>query len=154
MLFVYPVSNYISIKMENKEIEERLYQKNVKPTAIRIMIYKLMHEASGPLSLLDLENELDTVDKSTIFRTLMLFLSNHVVHAIEDGSGSIKYEICSNSCNCSIDDMHTHFYCESCHRTFCFKNINIPLVNMPDGFKMNSINYIIKGYCPECAAKL
>lgn len=28
-------------------------------------------------SLLDLENELDTVDKSTIYRTITLFLAHH-----------------------------------------------------------------------------
>ena len=75
-----------------------------------------------------------------------------VIHAIEDGSGSLKYEICSSECSCSIDDMHTHFYCERCHRTFCFKNIQIPLIHLPEGFTMQSINYMVKGICADCAA--
>ena len=79
-------------------------------------------------SLLDLENELDTVDKSTIYRTITLFLAHHLIHGIDDGTGSLKYAVCSNDCNCEVDDLHTHFYCENCHRTFCMKSIHVPIV--------------------------
>ena len=58
-------------------------------------------------------------------------------------------------CDCAeeIDDEHTHFFCEQCRRTFCLKQIQVPVVPLPDGFKLNSINYVLKGLCPECAAK-
>ncbi len=131
----------------------RLEKKGVKPTALRLLILRTMLNAPQSVSLNDLETMLETVDKSTIFRTLTLFLSRHVIHAIEDGSGSLKYEVCSNECSCSIDDMHTHFYCEQCHRTFCFKNIQIPVINLPEGFTMQSINYMVKGICSDCTAK-
>lgn len=77
-----------------------------------------MMQHKEAFSLLDLENDLDTVDKSTIYRTITLFLTHHLIHAIDDGSGSLKYAVCSNDCNCEVDDLHTHFYCEKCHRTF------------------------------------
>lgn len=130
----------------------RLEKKGVKPTALRLLILRTMMDTPIAVSLSDLCERLGTVDKSTIFRTLTLFLSRHVIHAIEDGSGSLKYEICSSECSCSIDDMHTHFYCERCHRTFCFKNIQIPLIHLPEGFMMQSINYMVKGICADCAA--
>jgi Fe2+ or Zn2+ uptake regulation protein len=43
-----------------------------KPTAIRMLVLKVMIETEQAVSLLDLENKLDTVDKSTIFRTITL----------------------------------------------------------------------------------
>ena len=137
---------------QNEIYANRLEKKGVRATAVRLLVFRAMIEASEAVSLLDLENKLVTVDKSTIFRTLHLFLIHRVVHAIEDGSGSLKYEICSSECSCSIDDMHTHFYCERCHRTFCFKNIQIPLIHLPEGFTMQSINYMVKGICADCAA--
>ena len=59
----------------------------------------------------------------------------------------------ADDCDCGVDDEHTHFYCVRCHRTFCLKRIHVPVVELPDGFRMDSINYVIKGLCPECAEK-
>ena len=112
-----------------------------------------MLKAGRSVSLLDLENMLDTIDKSSIFRTITLFLSHHLVHSIDDGTGSFKYAVCSASCSCEVNDLHTHFHCESCNKTFCFQNIPTPVVQVPEGFTLNSINYVLKGLCPECAAK-
>ena len=98
--------------------ETILERRGVKPTSNRLLVLRAMFKVSRPVSLSELETELDTVDKSSIFRVLTLFVSHHVVHAIEDGSGTMKYEVCTGEDRCSLSDMHTHFYCESCHRTF------------------------------------
>lgn len=132
---------------------KRLEKKNVRPTAIRLLVIDAIMSAKRAVSLSDLETILDTVDKSSIFRTLELFVKHHVVHAIDDGSGSIKYEICEGEEECTLDDMHIHFYCTSCHKTFCFKTIHIPFVKIPDGFTVDSANYTLKGICKDCAAK-
>ena len=139
---------FLLVIMEN--CIERLEKKGVRVTSIRILVLNALMNASGTMSLGDLESALETVDKSSIFRTLDLFVKKHVVHAIDDGSGSVKYEVCEGEDECTLADMHTHFYCESCHRTFCLKDISAPIVSLPQGFQANSINYIIKGICPEC----
>ena len=133
--------------------ETILERRGVKPTSNRLLVLRAMFKASRPVSLSELETELDTVDKSSIFRVLTLFVSHHVVHAIEDGSGTMKYEVCTGEDRCSLSDMHTHFYCESCHRTFCFKSIGIPSIDLPEGFTMCSVNYMVKGICPQCAVR-
>ena len=81
---------------------KKLEQREIKPTAIRLLILKTMMQHKEAFSLLDLENDLDTVDKSTIYRTITLFLTHHLIHAIDDGSGSLKYAVCSNDCNCEV----------------------------------------------------
>ncbi len=139
--------------MANEELYlKQLTKRNIKPTAIRLLVLKELMNADRAFSMLDLENRLVTVDKSTIFRTITLFLTHHLIHAIDDGTGSLKYAACSNDCNCEAHDLHTHFYCESCHRTFCFKTIHIPRVTLPEGFSTRSINYVIKGLCSDCSS--
>ena len=137
--------------MNSSHCEAILLKHGIRPTAVRILLLEVMERFEHTFSLADLETEADTLDKSSIFRSLALFAEHHLVHALEDGSGMMKYEICEGEGCCSIDDMHTHFYCEVCHRTFCFKTIHIPGIELPEGFKMTSINYMVKGTCPHCS---
>ena len=124
--------------MEDKCIE-KLNRRGIKPTAMRVLILRTMMSIPSAVSLADLEEELDTVDKSTIFRAITLFHAHHLIHCIDDGSGALKYAVCSDDCDCSVSDLHSHFYCERCHRTFCFENIHVPVVNLPDGFTVSSV---------------
>ena len=127
--------------MEENVYLDKLERRDIKPTAIRLLILKNMLEVGRAVSLLDLETLLDTVDKSTISRTIALFLSHHLIHSIDDGSG-----------NCVVQDLHSHFYCEKCHRTFCLEGTHIPVIDLPKGFTLHSINYVLKGICPECTS--
>lgn len=131
----------------------KLTYRGIKPTATRLLILKEMMRGCQAVSLPDLEHILPTVDKSTISRTLTLFLLHRLCHGIDDGSGALKYAVCSDDCDCTVKDEHTHFYCENCHRTFCLKHLSVPVVDTPDGFSLNSINYVLKGLCPECYRK-
>uniref|UniRef100_A0AB33J796 Transcriptional regulator n=1 Tax=Prevotella sp. GTC17254 TaxID=3236794 RepID=A0AB33J796_9BACT len=141
-------------KMPNEDYYiHKLELRDIRPTAIRLLILKEMSRGDEAVSMPDLERWLPTVDKSTISRTLSLFLLHRLVHAIDDGSGMLKYAVCDDSCDCSVDDEHTHFYCERCHRTFCLKRIAVPVVPLPNGFQLNNINYVLKGVCPDCAEK-
>lgn len=136
--------------MDKQRCIERLEKKGVRVTSIRMLVLDALMRASRTMSLADLETELETVDKSSIFRTLEVFEANHLVHSIDDGTGSMKYEICEGEDSCTVADMHTHFYCEKCHKTYCLKEINAPLVDLPEGFTVHSVNYIIKGICSSC----
>ena len=127
--------------------------RGVKPTSTRLLVYRALAEHRHALSLRELDDVLDTVDRSTIFRTLTLLLEHHLVHAIEDGTGAAKYEVCEGHDDCSLDDQHIHFYCLRCHRTYCFPTIHIPAIQLPEGFTMESVNYLVKGTCQNCAAK-
>lgn len=142
----------------NQDMNEEVYlrmltNREIKPTAIRLLVLRTMLHTKQAVSLLDLENLLETVDKSTLFRTITLFLSHHLIHSIDDGTGSLKYAVCHDDCSCVITDLHTHFCCECCHKTFCLENIPIPTVKLPEGFILNGVNYVLKGLCADCALK-
>ena len=128
-----------------------LNRRKIKPTAIRLLILKAMMQFERAFSSLDLENYLETVDKSTVSRTINLFLEHHLVHCIDDGSGSLKYSVCGNECNCYVEELHAHFYCLKFHRTFCLRNIPVPMVELPRNFTLESINYVLKGCCEDCS---
>lgn len=139
--------------MDTTEAINWLTQKEVKPTSNRILVLKKLKAEARPVTLLDLSNQMLTMDKSSIFRVLTLFLEHDVVHAFEDGRGVLNYELCSSAGHCHHNDGHIHFYCEACHRSFCLEDISIPHFNLPEGFSPHSISFVIKGECPECKRK-
>lgn len=138
--------------MSNIEIENILNGKGVKPTPNRILIIKELLKAAHPVSLANLEKSLGfTLDKASIFRVLELFAEKDVVHVIEDGSRSLKYELChSSGTHHNISDQHVHFYCKKCKETYCFEEVKIPLITIPNDFSPHAINYMVKGICPKC----
>lgn len=136
--------------MTNEEIEKKLESKNVKPTAMRTLVYKTLSDSKKALSLIDLEQKFEKVERSTIFRALKTFEENFIVHAVDDGTGSVKYAVCDDECTCTLHDLHVHFFCKRCGRTRCMKELPIPKVNLPDGYTYESAQFIINGVCLSC----
>lgn len=122
----------------------------VKPTSIRILTYKAVSELHDTFSLGDLEGMLDDVDKSSIFRALRVLHDHHLIHALEDGSGSLKYCVCHNHGECKADEHHCHFYCEKCKKTYCLEECIVPEATLPPGFVAREANYVVKGLCANC----
>ncbi len=135
------------------DIEKKLEERGIRPTANRILVMRALHGFDRSFSLRDMEDKIDTLDKSSVFRTLRLFAEHHLIHEIDDGSGSLKYELCTVEHTSEYDDLHTHFFCEKCNRTICLHDIPVPHVPLPEGFVTTSINYVIKGICDECSGK-
>lgn len=135
------------------DYNELLSRHDVRPTSVRVLIYKVMQEYHNTFSLSDLEAALDSVDKSSIFRTLNVFVEHHLLHKIEGGDGVTRYCLCHNDHVCDVEELHCHFYCERCRKTFCLDKIHIPVVKCPDGFELHQVDYLLKGLCPACSAK-
>lgn len=159
MIFSYKVAKVrkktliLQIMEEKQPCIALLEKHNIKPTANRILILKTLLSTSNPLSMTEIEEELDTVDKSNIFRTLSLFAEKHLVHTIEEGREGVRYEVCFSLHEDEDNDIHPHFVCERCHKTFCMKDFSIPKISTPENFSVHSINYVIKGLCSECEHK-
>lgn len=130
------------------------------PTPNRILVLRSLLTDERPKSLTDIETELATLHKSSIQRVLTLLLEHGLVHAMEDGRGVVLYELChrhetageeDDDAGMPHSDLHPHFYCEVCHRTYCFHEIGMPEIALPEGFEARSVNYMIKGVCPRCS---
>jgi len=134
----------------NESLEKRLNQRDIKPTAMRILVLQYLMEQDSAVSLHRIEAAFDNADKSTLYRTLKTFEKNKLVHTIDDGTKQLKYALCLESCLCESDDLHYHFHCTVCQNTFCLTNQNIPKIELPKNFKMQQANMVIKGLCEGC----
>ena len=139
--------------MDVSKIEEILQGHGIKPTSNRIVVLRELTSAERPMSLTELEYKILSIDKSGIFRALSVFKEHHLVHVLEDGGDGVRYELCRSHDGDTDDDQHAHFYCERCRRTFCLDYIAVPQVDLPEGYEARSVNYMIKGVCPDCARR-
>lgn len=94
---------------------------------------------------------MEKADKVTIYRTLKTFEKHKLVHAIDDGSGSVKYALCASSCECAPEDVHAHFRCNVCNGTYCLKEYHLPLLSLPEDFHLTGMNLVLYGLCKKCA---
>lgn len=139
--------------MDSTEAVRHLEQKGVRATANRILVLKELCTRGRPLSLADLEALMPLMDKSSIFRTLSLFVEHDVAHAFCDGRGILHYELCADEGACRHSDYHVHFYCEACRRTFCLEHAPLGMPPLPDGFTAHGYAFVIKGLCAGCKEK-
>ncbi len=136
--------------MEEKVCIAMLEEHGIRPTVNRILMLKTLAAEGSPMSMKELEYKILTIDKSNVFRSLMLFKERHLVHVIEDGNGGVKYELCFSHDDEEDDDEHLHFFCEQCHRTICMHDTPLPQVHAPEGYELRSASFLLKGICPEC----
>ncbi len=136
-----------------EEIDDKLKSRNIKPTAMRQLVLEILTEQKTAISLPELEEKFAFADKSTLYRTLKTFQDNKLIHSIDDGSGAIRYAVCHDTCQCNPEDLHLHFFCNSCNQTFCLTEIPVPSINLPSDFSLESVNFVVKGICKECNKK-
>jgi len=129
---------------------EILENVGIKPTSNRILVLRTLLGAKSPMSLIELETELETLDRSSIQRVLTILSGHGLVHVMEDGRGIAKYEVCHSHDHHTNDDHHVHFYCEKCEKVFCLEDTAIPRIPVPDGFEVKGANFMLKGICPDC----
>lgn len=136
-----------------KQLEERLQQKSIRPTAMRLLVLEFLDGRDSAISLTDLENGFERSDRITLYRTLKTFEEKGLVHSIDDGSGAPKYALCQDDCISSYHrDLHVHFYCHSCKQTYCLPSYKIPDLRLPAGYIAEEASLLVKGQCERCRA--
>jgi Fur family ferric uptake transcriptional regulator len=141
----------VTLQDMNISTEQKLADKNITPTAMRILVLNSLLIQSSAVSLSDIEKNLGPADRVTIYRTLKTFEEKGLVHSIDDGTGSPKYALCPEACGASEHhDLHVHFYCTACKETFCLPNSKIPQVQLPNKFTAVEMNLVVKGVCSKC----
>jgi len=118
---------------------------------MRELVLKVFSEQTTAISLADLELKFTKADRVTLYRTLKTFEENKLIHHIDDGSGSIKYALCTETCECQPQDLHVHFLCIRCKQTYCLNEIPVPTVKLPVNFDLESISMVVKGVCANCS---
>ena len=129
--------------------EKFLKESGIRPTSTWVLIWENLNEVPFAFSLTDIEDLIPDIDRSTIFRTLVVFEEHHLLHSIDDGSGAQKYCVAM-----SEEEQHVHITCNICHHTYCCKSLLVPKVDVPEGFQVIETSYEIKGICGECSKKI
>jgi Fur family ferric uptake transcriptional regulator len=133
-----------------ENIDKQLQSRNIKATAMRQLVLQVLTEQKTTICLAELEQIFYKADKSTLYRTLKTFEENKLIHSIDDGTGSVKYALCRETCDCHPDDLHVHFTCTVCMKTYCLTDIPVPKINLPVKFQLESVNMVVKGVCSNC----
>ena len=132
-------------------LEQKLKHRNIKPTAMRLLVLRKLVESGSAISLSELDAKFEQADKATLYRTLKTFEDKKLIHSIDDGTGSVKYALCEEGCECEPQDQHIHFHCIKCGETYCLTQSKIPQTQIPSGFKAASASMVYKGTCANCS---
>lgn len=134
--------------MNKIDCEQLLEEKGLKKTKVRIALVRHFAHMEHAQSYSDLQAALAReVDKSTLYRNLTSFEQAGIIHRINDHSGIAKYAFGESPV---AGSEHAHFVCESCETVYCMEGM-LPLqLNVPQGFKTNKVQTIIKGICADC----
>lgn len=136
--------------VKGKELENKLHKRNIKPTSMRELVLRVFTEQKTAINLSELEHKFEKADRVTLYRTLKTFEENKLIHSIDDGTGAVKYALCLDSCDCEPEDLHVHFKCVRCNKTYCLNDIPVPNIKLPKGFMLENINMVVKGICSNC----
>ena len=140
---------------EYNSITAVLKSQQIRPTAIRKEILNLFFEVNYALSHSDIFNKLkNKLDRVTIYRTLEIFENKGLIHKIVDNSGVIKYAS-HDFGGCDINFKHhqanhLHFKCKQCGNIYCMCSIEVPKINVPEGYEMQTLNLSAEGICNNC----
>ena len=135
-------------------IEKFLESKDIRVTAMRLLIYKFLAQKEIAVALSDIENAFEKADRTTLYRTVKTFEEKAIVHQIDDGTGITKYALCEKDCNCKIEtDLHLHFHCNNCSETVCLTEHKIPQIKVPNSYISEDINLVVKGICDKCSGQ-
>ena len=140
--------------------EKILSNHGIRPTQMRSKIYRYLRRKQSAVSFSDLkkvfaeksENN-KTANRTTFYRNLKIFEDKGLIHQINDGTGVAKFAISDENVKGKYgSDLHLHFHCTECKKTICLPN-KIPEESLPDDYKINDVNLVLKGICVKCNEK-
>ncbi|MFN3019715.1 Fur family transcriptional regulator [Chryseobacterium sp. TY3] len=140
--------------MTTSEIEKILENKNIPITPMRQLVLAEFLKTEHSISLAELEEILETADRSTIYRTLKTFEKKGLIHSIQENH-TTQYLFCHDNCNeDSHHDYHLHFFCTECKNTVCLENINFQNVDFPKDYVIKELKFVANGICKSCVETL
>lgn len=137
-------------RFRNDDTDKLLEAKGVKSTPMRKLVYEILLAGNSAMSLYEIEQQFDNVERSTIYRALKMFQENSLVHTVYDGTGAVRYALCDEGCECSLEDQHVHFLCSHCGKSYCLKSLPVPKPELPEGFDFEGAHFVVTGICPNC----
>lgn len=134
--------------MNNTATDSLLQEQGLKRTKLRVALLDCFFKANHAQSYVDIKSALgENVDKSTLYRNLTAFEEAGIIHRINDHTGVAKYALGKFK---NHKTNHAHFVCEECETVYCLEEGAMEKLNVPKGFKTNTVQTILRGTCADC----
>ncbi len=141
--------------------EKILLNHGIRPTQMRLKIYKFLKRKQSAVSFSDLKKAFvqksetnKTANRTTFYRNLKIFEDKGLIHQINDGVGVAKYAISDENAKDKYGiDLHLHFHCTDCSRTICLSN-KISKDSLPVDYEVRNVDLRLKGICEKCSSNL
>lgn len=136
---------------EHKDIRSILLEHNLRATAPRIAVMKVLSNSSRPLSHSEVLIELGNIewDPATIFRNLVKLKTAGIAPVVSRADGIDRYVL-----NTEQTDVHQHphFSCDDCGLLVCLPEsvTNASVLNAPWAKAVQAASVQLSGQCPEC----
>jgi Fur family peroxide stress response transcriptional regulator len=130
-----------------KNIGEHLWKHNIKPSypRKRIMDYLVSKKSHPTVDEIytELVKEIPTLSKTTVYKTLNLFISANIARVVTIEGNEARYDADVSN--------HGHFKCERCGVVydFYFLDEDIKTEGL-NNFEVHEKNVYYKGICPKC----
>jgi len=138
--------------MDSKiHLEQTLRKSGYSVTSQRLTVFKELQRKHDPITIVELSNRVQNVDKASVYRIVELFVRIGLVHRVWSGFKS-KIELSE-----AFSPHHHHFTCSNCGEMRGIHNDQlesaIKLVAKEQGLKLTYHSIELGGYCKKCAHK-
>lgn len=124
-----------------------LKKKNLKKSIQRIAIIDALQKRMRPLTEEEIKEEMgELYDRITFYRTMQTLVGAGIVHRVVVDKTMVEYAINNKGEECH----HAHFYCKVCHTVTCLEDVPAYHYDLPDAYKVEECEVVIKGICPNC----
>ena len=120
----------------------------VKVTPGRVRVLDALMGASQPMSHAEVETLLPDADRVTLYRVLDSLVACGLALRAVDTRGVFRF---SASGPHRRHDGHVHFRCTGCGGVFCLKAAPPQPPKLPRGFRLEHVEYDVRGTCAQCA---
>ena len=136
--------------MEKCKSKDVLKRTKLKLTRQRILLLNEIINMETTFTAGTLHKKVkDDMDLVTIYRVLNVFLENSIIREVPSNDETKIYEMA-----CIHNPVHPHFYCRSCKKLFCLKELKkedyISLQKYSNNFLVDNISIQIYGLCDKC----
>ncbi|MDD4920965.1 MAG: transcriptional repressor [Bacteroidales bacterium] len=128
---------------------------HLRKTPTRIAIVQNLLTSGLPLSENDIREKMqDSYERITFYRTIQTLMEAGIIHRIIADNTTVRYALnhCTSQQHKHQSD-HVHFYCTQCGRVECLKEIAVQQYFVPDGYRKDECEVMIKGICKQCSER-
>ncbi len=134
-----------------KKLSRKLEENQIRPSfqRIKILEYLLKNPCHPTVDQIykELQPEIPTLSKTTVYNTLNLYLEAGLVRLLNIEENETRYDI--------ITEIHGHFKCSSCGFIANF-DLNIDKIETSElaGYQIHDRSVYFKGVCPKCLTNI